>query len=150
MQLAICVLGQVRDGKRYGYFSRGYRHPINRGLRFRKRTDKGNGFKSSWEQIFREDFDDISTSDWLSAMHADGVLSDSAFSVTVDVPSKEARTHVLDLAARKLDRLMNLKNVPDEQFTGCSWPTRCGFISPCHSGQSPNGKFGFVKISQNT
>jgi len=150
MQLAVCVLGQVRDGKRYGYFSRGYRHPVNRGLRFRKRTDKDSKFKSSGESIFREDFDDIPTADWLSAMHSDGVLADSAFSVTVEVPSKEMRTHVLDLAARKLDRLMNLKTVPDEQFTGCSWPTRCQYITPCHSGDAPSGKYGFVKITSKT
>src|SRR5208282_3929697 len=33
MQLAICVLGQTRDGKRHGYFSKGYQHPVNKGLR---------------------------------------------------------------------------------------------------------------------
>jgi hypothetical protein len=149
MQLAICVLGQVRDGKRYGYFSRGYRHPVNKGLRFRKRTDAGSKFKSSWEPIFREDHDEITTADWLSAMHSDGVLADSAFSVTVDVPTKEARQHVLDLAARKLDRLMSLKTVPDEQFTGCNWPVRCPYISPCHGGApEPNGRYGFVRVDQ--
>jgi len=148
MQLAICVLGQARNGKRYGYFSHGYRHPVNKGLRFRKRADKDSKFKSSWESIFREDFDDIPTADWLSAMHADGVLADSAFSVTVEVPSKEMRTHVLDLAARKLDKLMNLKSVPDEQFTGCSWPTRCQYITPCHSGNAPSGRYGFVRVDQ--
>jgi hypothetical protein len=146
MQLAVCVLGQVRDGKHYGYFSRGYRHPVNRGLRFRKKTDVNSRFKDSWQQVFREDFDDIPTLDWLSAMHKDGVLEDSCFSVTVDVPQENARTHVLDLAARKLDRLMNLKTVPDEQFTGCSWPTRCPYITPCHSGYEPSGKYGFVRI----
>jgi hypothetical protein len=148
MQLAICILGQARGGKRYGYFSRGYRHPINRGLRFRKRTDATSKFKSSWEQIFREDFDEIPTADWLSAMHQDGVLADSCFSVTVDVPNAEARKHVLELASRKLDKIMSLKTVPDEQFTSCSWPVRCQYISPCHSGQSPNGKFGFVPVDQ--
>jgi hypothetical protein len=148
MQLAICVLGQVRDGKRYGYFSRGYRHPVNRGLRFRKRTDKDSKFKSSWESIFREDFDEIPTRDWLSAMHSDGVLADSAFSVTVDVPQEKARNHVLDLAGRKLDELMSLKEVPDEQFTGCSWPVKCAYIGPCHKGQPPSGKSGFVPVNQ--
>ena len=149
MQLAICVLGQVRDGKRYGYFSRGYRHPVNRGLRFRKKSDAGTGFKSSWQVIFREDFDEIKTSEWLSAMHQDGVLADSAFSITVDVPDKKARTHVLDLASRKLDKLFSMKTVPDEQYTGCSWPSRCQFISPCHKGEAePNGKYGFIRVDQ--
>ena len=147
MQLAICILGQARSGKRHGYFSRGYRHPVNRGLRFRKRTDAGTGFKSSWQQIFREDFDEIPTADWLQAMHADGVLADSAFSVNVDVPEEKTRKHILDLASRKLDKLMSLKTVPDEQFTGCSWPVRCPFISPCHKGETaPNGKYGFIQI----
>ena len=146
MQLAICVLGPSREGKHYGYFSRAYRHPVNRGLRFRKKSE--GKFKSTWEQIFREDFNDISTLDWISAMHSDGVLSDSAFSVTVDVPSKDAQKHVLDLASRKLDKLMSLKEVPDERFTGCSWPVRCPYISPCHSGMEPNGKYGFVRVDQ--
>lgn len=148
MQLAICILGQARQGKRYGYFSRGHRHPVNRGLRFRKRTDSTSKFKSSWEQIFREDYDQISTHDWLSAMHADGVLADSCFSVTVDVPEEKTRKHILDLASSKLDKLLSMKTVPDEQFTSCSWPVRCPYISPCHSGQSPNGRFGFVPVDQ--
>jgi len=80
-------------------------------------------------------------------MYKDGVLEDSCFSVTVDVPSEKARTHVLDLAARKLDKLMNLRSLPDEQLTGCSWPTKCTFISNCHNGDSPSKKYGFVKIS---
>lgn len=146
MQLAICVLGQVRDGKRYGYFSRGYRHPVNKGLRFRKKTDVNSRFKESWIQIFREDFDEIPTADWLSGMYKDGVLEDSCFSVTVDAPNDRTRTHVLDLASRKLDKLMNLESVPDEQFTGCSWPNKCGYILPCHSGNNPSGKYGFVRI----
>ena len=148
MQLAICVLGPVREGKHYGYFSRGYRHPINRGLRFRKKTDSGSKFKESWQQIFREDFDEISTADWLSAMYKDGVLEDSCFSVTVDSPNERTRTHVLDLAARKLDKLMSMETVPDEQFTGCSWPTRCPYITPCHSGYEPSAKYGFVPVDQ--
>jgi hypothetical protein len=146
MKEAVIILGANRDGKRHGYWSKGLRHPVNKKLRFRKKTDVSVGFKSTWATIFREDYDDIPTADWLSAMYKDGVLEDSAFSVTVDVPTKEARQHVLDLAARKLDRLMSLKTVPDEQYTGCSWPTKCTFISPCHSGQSPSGRYGFVPI----
>jgi hypothetical protein len=148
MQLAICVLGPVREGKHHGYFSRGYRHPVNKGLRFRKKTDSGSKFKESWQQIFREDFDEIPTADWLSAMYKDGVLEDSCFSVTVDAPNERTRTHVLDLADRKLDRIMSMKTVPDEQFTGCSWPTRCPYITPCHSGYDPSAKYGFVRVDQ--
>jgi hypothetical protein len=148
LQMAVCVLGPTRDGRRLGYFSRGYRHPQSRQIRFRKRTDPSSGFKSSWATVFREDFDDIPTSEWLSSMHKDGVLADSCFSVQVDVPSREARQRVLDIAARRLDEIERLEKVPDENLTGCFWPTRCQFINPCHSGQSPNGKFGFVRVDE--
>ncbi len=146
MQVAIVVLGQYREGKRYGPLSRGLRHPANKVLRFRKRHDVGSGFKNTWNQVWREDFDEISTAEWLAAMHNDGVLSDVCFSVTVEVPEATAKAHVLDLASRKLEKLYKIESVPDEQFTGCSWPVKCAFISPCHSGQEPNGRFGFVKL----
>jgi hypothetical protein len=148
MQLAICVLGQVRDGKRYGYFSRGYRHPINKGLRFRKKNDTSTSFKSTWITIFREDYDDIPTSQWLQTMYSDGVLEDSCFSVTVNVPEESARKHVLEVAARKLDRIEKVTSTPDENYTGCFWPTRCQFIAPCHAGEkAPSGRYGFVPAS---
>jgi hypothetical protein len=148
MQLAVCVLGHVRDGKRYGYFSRGYRHPINKGLRFRKKNDVSTGFKSTWQAIFREDYDNISTAEWLQGMYTDGVLEDSCFSVTVEVPQESARKHVLDVAARKLDRIEKTTSTPDENYTGCFWPSRCQFIGPCHAGEKePNGRYGFFPIS---
>lgn len=147
MQLAVVILGAMRGGKRHGPLSKGLRHPKSRELRFRKRNDVKVPFKDSWEAIFREDFSDIPTADWLSSMNKDGVLQDVCFSVTVDVPNEATRKHFLDLASRKLDHLERMETVPDEQLTGCSWPVKCQFIKPCHAGAEPSGKYGFYKIT---
>ena len=144
MQQAVIILGQSRDGKRHGYFSKGLQHPMNKRVRFRKKSD--GTFKESWGVIFREDRDEISTHDWLQAMHEDGVLADSCFSVTIEVPEREARQRIVDVMARKLDKLYNLEKIPDEQYTGCFWPLRCQYVNNCHSGQEPSGRFGFVKL----
>lgn len=148
MQQAVIVLGQSRDGKRHGYFSKGVQHPANKRLRFRKRNSPGESFKSSWITIFREDHDEISTHDWLQEMHQDGVLADSCFSVTIEVPERAARQRIVDVMARKLDTLYNLEKIPDEQYTGCFWPTRCQYVNNCHSEVEPSGRFGFVRTDQ--
>ena len=146
MQEAIIVLGASREGKRHGPFSKALQHPVNKKLRFRKKSE--GKFKESWGVIFREDHDEIDTHTWLQAMHGDGVLEDHCFSVTIEVPEKAARKRIVDVMARKLDALYNLKALPDEQYTGCFWPSRCQYVNNCHSDQEPSGRFGFVRISE--
>ena len=137
MQQAVIVLGPRRNGKRSSPWTRGLRHPLNKKLRFRKKHDVAEGFKSTWLQIWREDFDDIPTKDWLDAMLADGVLSEVCFKVDIPALSAPARDRIRDLAARKLDTLAMMKALPDEQFTGCDWPRPCIFRTPCHAGREP-------------
>lgn len=137
MQQVVIVLGQNRNGKRHSPWARGLRHPANKKLRFRKKTDVSEGFKSTWLQIWREDFDDISTHSWLQAMLADGVLQDVCFNVDIPVPEKSARQSILEMAARKLQRVQNLDSLPDPQLTGCDWPRPCLFRVPCHGGRAP-------------
>lgn len=144
MQQATIVLGQRRNGKRHGPWAKGLRHPANRKLRFRKKKAVAEGFKSSWVEIWREDFDDISTHDWLQAMLEDGVLPDVCFNVDLAVPEPVARQRIVELAARKLDRLEKIQALPDLQLTGCDWPRPCLFRSPCHKGEEPGPRFGFV------
>jgi hypothetical protein len=148
MQEAVIVLGPNRDGRRHGYWSRGLRHPVNKKLRFRKKTDKETGFKSSWTTIFREDYDEISTKEWLEAMFEDGVLQDVCFSVEVPVPEEKARQRIVDLAAKKLDLIYSTKILPDQQLSTCDFPYPCSFRVPCHSGNNPSGKYGFVPVGQ--
>src|SRR5208337_1112238 len=146
MQLVICILGQHRNGKYHGPWTKALRHPLNKKLRFRKKHDVAEGFKSTWTQIWREDYDDVTTHDWLQAMLGDGVLQDACFSVDIPVPEQAARRRIVDLAARKLERLAAMKDLPDMQLTGCDWPAPCVFRGPCHRGLEPSTKNGFVRI----
>lgn len=144
MQMVIVVLGQNRSGKRHSPWTKGLRHPVNKKLRFRKKNDVSEGFKSTWLPVWREDFDDISTHDWLQAMLDDGVLQDVCFPVDIPVPEKAARQRILDMAARKLEKIQNLDSLPDPQLTGCDWPVPCLFRTPCHAGREPQK--GIFKI----
>ena len=76
MQQVVAVIGQSRSGKRHSWWSHGLRHPQNKVLRFRKKNEVGQGFKSSWKEVWREDYDDLTTQDWLQAMLEDEVLKD--------------------------------------------------------------------------
>jgi hypothetical protein len=146
MQEAVIILGQHRDGKRHGPLSKGLLHPANKKLRFRKRNKVAEGFKDSWIPIWREDRDEISTGDWLQAMHEDAILAETCFSVTVPVPEKQARQKVLDLAARKLERLAQMTNdPPDQNLSTCDWPSVCLYRGCCHAGKEP--KAGLYRIS---
>ena len=146
MQEAIIILGQNRNGKRHGYWSKGLRHPVNKKLRFRKRTDTATGFKSSWKEVWREDYDEISTKEWLEAMYADGVLQDICFSVEIPVPEKAARRRIVELAAQRLEEIYRTETLPPQQLSTCDFPIPCIFRNPCHSGNSPSGKYGFVPV----
>jgi hypothetical protein len=137
MQQVVVILGEHRAGKYSSPWTKGLRHPANKKLRFRKKNDVGEPFKDTWLKIWREDFDDISTLEWLQAMLDDGVLQDHCFTVAIDVPEKSARQRILDMAARKLEKLAAIKTLPDPQLTGCDWPRVCDFRGPCHGGRDP-------------
>jgi hypothetical protein len=146
MQQAVIVLGQMRNGKRHGPWAKGLLHPANRKLRFRKKRDIATGFKSSWEEAWREDHDEVSTQDWLQAMLEDGVLADVCFNVDIPVPEAAARLRIMDMAKRKLERLVLMTELPDPQLTGCDWPVPCIFRGPCHAGREPQeGVYKTVK-----
>lgn len=147
MQQVVAVIGQSRSGKRHSWWSHGLRHPQNKVLRFRKKNEVGQGFKSSWKEVWREDYDDLTTQDWLQAMLEDEVLKDCLLRIDVPVPEKVSRQRILDLAARKLEAIQLLKKKPDQNLTTCDWPLRCKFIAPCHRNEEPSGRYGFVKIA---
>jgi hypothetical protein len=137
MKQVVIVLGQKKHGKRYSPWAKGLRHPANKKLRFRKKNDVTKGFKDTWIEAWREDYDEISTQEWLQAMLDDGVLQDVCFTVQIAVPAAEARKRIVEMAARKLERLAALTKTPDPQLTGCDWPAPCVFRVPCHAGREP-------------
>lgn len=146
MQQVVCVIGQSRSGKRHSWWTHGLRHPVNKKLKFRKKNQVEQGFKSTWKEVWREDFDDITTDEWLKAMLEDDILKDCCFRVDVPVPEKTARQRIVDLAARKLEAIQSMRGKPDQNLTTCDWPTPCPFRTPCHRNEEPSGRYGFVQI----
>ena len=150
MQMVVAVVGPSRSGKRHSPFTRAYRHPVNKGIRFRRKGGQGEGFKSSWVQIWREDFDEISTESWLQSMITDAVLPDHLFKIDIPLPTQEVQRKFRDLAAKKLEEIETANILPDQQLSTCDHPHPCVFRNPCHSGAEPSGRFGFVRVDQIT
>ena len=146
MQQAVVVIGQSRNGKRHSWWTHGLRHPVNKQLRFRKRNQVAEGFKATWKEVWREDFDDVTTEEWLQAMLADDVVKDCCFNVDLALPEKAAREGIVNLARRKFEAIAAIKEKPDQNLTTCDWPTVCPFLKPCHKNDEPSGRYGFVQI----
>jgi hypothetical protein len=146
LHIVVVVLGTHQDGRYKSFWTRALRHPVNKTLKFRKKQNIASGFKNTWDEIFREDHDEYTTTQWLEGMLKDDVLRDVLFRVDVNVQEKPVRQRIIDLANRKLDRIEKLKSLPDENLSGCSWPIKCDFIRSCHNGDEPSGRYGFVPV----
>jgi hypothetical protein len=147
MQLLVVLLGQHRDGRYHSFWSHGLRHPANKKLRFRKRNKVADPFKESWVEIWREDYDDISTEAWLQGMLDDDVLRDCLLKIDLPVPKAEHRQRILDLGQRKLEIIQNTTELPMQNLTTCDWPIPCVFRRPCHAGEEPGPAYGFIRIT---
>jgi hypothetical protein len=148
MQIGVVILGNRRDGRYHSFWSHALQHPQNKKLRFRKKNDIARPFKESWLECWRPDHDEITTKAWLDAMIEDDVLRDLFFKVDMPRMEEISRNRVMDVAKRKLDRIRNTKTVPDENYTGCSWPVRCSYLGCCNRGELPNGRFGFIPVEK--
>lgn len=146
MQLVVVMLGKHLNGRYHSYWSHGLTHPINKKIRFRKKSDKENPFKSSWVEVWREDHDEITTQEWLNSMIHDDVIRDVMFKIDVAVPEKPARQRIVDLAQRKLDRLEKMKSLPEQNLSTCDWPVPCSHRRHCHAGEEPSPRYGFINI----
>ena len=146
MKVAVAVLGQHRAGRYHGPWSKSLLHPISKKPRFRKQT--GGKFKESWISVWREDRAEISTTEWLDAMLADGILQDSLILIDVPLPDRKVQKEIEELAKRKLETIYKTKELPEKQYSTCFWPVPCQFKGPCHTDQPVSGRFGFVRIDQ--
>jgi len=146
MQLVVAIVGQSRGGKRHSPFSKGLLHPVNKRLKFRKKNNPHEPFKASWNMVWREDHDEISTSSWLESMTSDLVLQDHLFKIDIPLPTKEVQKRIRDLAAKKLDEIESANILPDQQLSTCDHPYPCLFRNPCHASKEPSQKYGFVPV----
>jgi hypothetical protein len=147
MQIAVAITGNRRDGRYHSFWSHALQHPQNKKLRFRKKNDLANPFKSSWLETWRPDHDEISTKDWLDAMIEDDVLRDVFFKVDMPAMDEPSRKRVMDVAKRKMERITSTKTLPDENYASCSFPVRCPFMGCCNRGETPSEKYGFIPLS---
>ncbi len=149
MTQVVLVLGQHRDGRRNSPWTKGFQHPANRKLRFRKKGRSSTEvFSDSWRQIWREDHDEISNHDWLQAMHGDDILRDVCFTVEIPALDQSARSRILQMAQKKVDRLLSLQVSPEPSLSVCDRPP-CQFRGCCWSKEpySPAEGGDFVQIN---
>lgn len=145
MTVHVVVLGQRRDGKHHGPFSKGFLHPQGRMLRIRKRT--GESFSGKWTIAWREEQDTISRAKWIDQMEADGVLPESLFTIDCEPPAPKLGSEIRQLAERKLRQIQETTQVPDMNPSSCWWPTPCAFAHCCwESHREPNSRYGFVRL----
>jgi hypothetical protein len=146
MTIHVVVLGQRRDGKYHGSFSKGWLHPHGRMLRIRKRS--GESFSGRWTIAWREEQDTISRDKWSETMEADGVMEDSMFEIECEPPSQKMSSEIRLLAENKLRQIQEYKRVPDMNPSSCFWPTPCQFVGCCWQFLKPSERNGFVPVSQ--
>lgn len=151
MQMVVLVIGNMVHGLRRGSpWTSGFLHPSGNGqLRFRKKTRATSEvFKETWIKILREDHAEISRESWLEAMLRDDVLQEVCFKVDIPVPSKEHVKHILEIAKKAVDRIQQIREVPDPQLSSCDWPVPCIFRRCCHAcpEKSPSEANGFVML----
>ena len=141
MDQTVLIIGQNRQGRRHGPFSKGWTHPVSNLLRMRKRD--GKGFDGNWKSVFREDTD-FSREHWLDVMTQDGVLQDAVFQV--EVPVHEEAAKIRRLEERKLAAIRECAVLPEPQPSQCDGISPCAYIDACWSFKAPCEKLGFFRI----
>lgn len=150
MQMVVIIVGQNRNGRRQGPWTKAMRHPNHqKEIRFRKRSGhqmRTATFKDTWKEIMRVDHAEISTHDWLEAMYRDDVLQEVCFNVDIPVPEDAER--IKGMALAKLERLYALKTVPEGNLSSCDFPTQCVFKRCCwgREERQPSERLGYDAV----
>ena len=149
MQLIVVVIGQERCGKRSSPWTTGFLHPMNRALRFRKKIRSTlESFNDKWEKVYREDHAEITRETWLNAMLKDDVMPEVCFKLDIPVPDEAQRWRIIDIANKKLERLAEIKGIPEPNLSSCDWPVPCEFRRLCHKVPEgrPSSTNGFIRL----
>lgn len=131
MTLEFLILGASVGHKRHSAWSKGLLHPRNRTLRLKKQAKKVEGFKESWLPVWREDYAEIGREQWLAAMEADGVIADVYRRVHVSRLDDDKIAEIRGIIERKTEKLYQIGEVPDPNYSACDWPRPCPFRSCC-------------------
>lgn len=152
MQMIVLVVGRNIDGRRSSPWTRGFLHPQNHKLRFRKKSKSTfETFSDKWEHVWREDRDEIEAHAWMQAMLDDDILRDVCFTVDIKVPSDEECERITMLGSKRLDSLRvdasDQSLLPQLRLSTCS---KCQFLKCCWSTPAfePSEKSGYVRIGE--
>lgn len=147
MQMVVLVVGSNIDGRRSGPWTRGFLHPQNHQLRFRKKSKSTfETFSDKWEKVWREDRDEIEAHTWMQAMLNDDILRDVCFTVDIPVPSDEECRRIQLIA----DVALQCAADPGTDALQLSTCSKCQFLKCCWSTPQfpPNEKSGYVRIGE--
>jgi len=143
MDCLIVEIGAMRNGRWGNPFTRGYRHPVSKTLRFRKRD--GEDFGSTWSKVERE-HESASREEWLGTLTEDGILAETIHVHQVPVPERSGA--ILHLAQSRLARIREAGEPPEENLSMCfSRMNPCPFRSCCPRGEEPSESLGFTRIT---
>lgn len=140
MTIRAMVIGTVRDGRRYGNWTRARQHPRSKQIRFARKQGRGreDGFTDTWAGVWREN-SGIGPDIWLGTMARDGVLAESVREIKVRVPETFQIARVLDdMAAIELE-MANARAGTGTMFpmtrSACDVPVRgaCRYQCCCYA-----------------
>src|SRR5271166_4074634 len=140
------IIGAARLGRRHSSWTRGFLHPQNHALRFRRKGAGAAGerdpdvaaatFSGDWQRVWREQCPQVSTRNWLAVMRDDGVLGELVIERRVDLRKDDLR-----LAAARSEMAQLARQMPDARAespmrrSSCNDPMRgaCPFQALCYS-----------------
>lgn len=138
LTLTAVVIGPQRTGRRHSEWTKAFRHPANRALRFAPRSAKKAGFSDGWLKVWR-DTENIPTDRWLEQMNQDGVMDSLIVSREIaykpnDNRMIEAKRNMVEIAeTMKLARTDSpMRRSSCDDWGGCPWQTCC--YSPTPAG----------------
>jgi hypothetical protein len=148
MTIRVLVIGQSRNGKRHGHWTRARQHPHSKRLRFQRKHAKDDGFTGSWGTVWRENTQ-VGPDPWIEQMARDEVLREVAFEQRVTVPAEWARQRVLEDIERIGDELEQTVVLPPMTRSACDSPIHgpCRMQCCCYApGEVTPGETGmFVR-----
>lgn len=145
--LNFIVIGTTHDNRRASPWTRGWTHPKNQGLRFKKID--GTSFEKGWNQVWRER-SGLSTERWLQRLQLDHCFADLVHTVQVNVPRR--RTEFLKDIERIEQEIAALPENPPMRRSACyQIGSICQFSECCNGAYNKTpSECGWIKVTDIT
>lgn len=140
--LTFMVIGTTSEHRRVSPWSRGWTHPKNQGLRFKKID--GSSLEKGWNQVWRER-SGLSTERWLQRLQLDHCFQDLVHTVQVNVPRR--RLEFLKDIERIEQEIATLPENPPMRRSACyQIGSTCQFAECCNGAYNKTpSECGWIK-----